>query len=163
MSPFNRITAAILCAALSPVAIAAAQEPAAAHASASDASASTPAPHTPVREWTAHEALLPSSSTSQSGGAHGALIGALVGGAAATAIVYSAAKTYGENESGGFCGGCFLTWGSWAIPVGAVGGAAIGYGLAKASAPQVASPVPGTFIAPVIGRRGGGVVMTIRY
>jgi hypothetical protein len=78
-------------------------------------------------------------------------------------VVYSVAKTYGENESGGFCGGCFAAWGAWAIPAGALGGTAIGYGIAKASSPQFAPAVPRTVIAPVVGRRGGGLVMTVRY
>jgi hypothetical protein len=42
-------------------------------------------------------------------------------------------------------------------------GAAIGHGIDKATSPQHASPVPRTVIAPVVGRRGGGMVMTVRY
>jgi hypothetical protein len=150
MKLFLRISAVILCASLSPMSLAAAEEPSA-------------APRTPARSWTAREALRPSTSPSKSPGAKGALIGAIVGGAGATGLVYWAAKTYGENEGGGFCGNCFAMWGAWAIPAGALGGAAIGYGIGKATSPQHAPQVPRTVVAPVVGRRGGGLVVTVRY
>jgi hypothetical protein len=148
MKPRLLIPAVILCATLSPIWPAAAEEPATGVL--------------PARLWTARQALQPSPSTSKSSAAKGALIGAIVGGASATAAVYWAASTYGENESGGFCGNCFTIWGTWAIPAGALGGAAIGYAIGKTSSPQYASPVPRTVVAPVIGRRGGGVLVTIR-
>jgi hypothetical protein len=148
MKRFLRIPAVILCATLSPMSLAAAEEPAA-------------VTRTPARLWTAREALQPSPSRSP--GAHGALIGAIVGGAGATAVVFGAATIYGGNEGGGFCGGCFAAWGAWAIPAGALGGAAIGYGIGKASSPQRAPQVPRTVVAPVVGRRGGGLVVSVRY
>ena len=164
MTPFSRITATMLCAVLSCSAMASAEEPAAAVRPTVAASSTLPRDAaTPVRQWTAREALRSSPSPSRSAGAQGALIGAIVGGVAATAVVYSISKAYGENEGGGFCGGCFAAWGAWAIPAGALGGAAIGYGIGKASSPQYASPVPRTVIAPVRGRGGGGVVMSVRY
>ena len=42
-------------------------------------------------------------------------------------------------------------------------GAAIGYGLGKASSPQQEPRVPQTVVAPVIGRRGGGALVNIRF
>lgn len=48
-------------------------------------------------------------------------IGAGVGGAAI------GASKYGENEGGGFCGGCFVRWSAISLPVGAGVGAAVGY------------------------------------
>ena len=145
-----RIPGVILCACLLPWPVSAAEPP---------------ATRTPARLWTAREPLQPppTPSTGMSPGAKGALIGAIVGGASATAVVYWAAKTYGENEAGGFCGNCFTVWGTLAIPAGAAAGAAIGYGIGRASAPQYAAPVPRTVVAPVIGRRGGGLVVSVRY
>jgi len=141
MNRFLGIPAVILCATLWPLRLAAAE---------------------PAHLWTAREPLRSSPSPSPSPGARGALIGAIVGGASTTAVVYWAAKTYGENEAGGFCGGCFAAWGSWVIPAGALGGAAIGYGIGRASSPQHA-PVPRILVAPAIGRRRGGAVITVRY
>jgi hypothetical protein len=154
MKPAPRLVALILCAAISSVPLARAEEPSVATHPAAAASA---------RQWAAREPLQLSPSQSGSGGAHGATVGAIVGGVSAAVVVASLAKTYGENEGGGFCGGCFAAWGAWAIPAGMLGGAAIGYGLGKAASPQYASPVPRTAIAPVVGRRAGGVVMTVRY
>ena len=154
MKPAPRIVALILCAAVSSVTLAHAEEPPV---------ATRPAAGAPARQWAAREPLQLSPSQSGSGGAHGAMVGAIVGGVSAAVVVASLAKTYGENETGGFCGGCFATWGVWAIPAGMLAGAAIGHGIGKATSPQHASPVPRTVIAPVVGRRGGGMVMTVRY
>ena len=164
MRPASRIAAIILIAALSPLTALAADEPAAAAGTTLPAASAAPR-HipTPVRQWTARAALQPPVSKGGLSPAKGALIGAIAGGAAATAAIYALAKTYGENEAGGFCGNCFAMWGTIGIPAGALAGAGIGYAIAKASSPQYASPVPRTVVAPVVGRRGGGVVMTVRY
>jgi hypothetical protein len=154
MKPAPRFVAPMLCAAIFSVTLARAEEPSVATRPAAAASA---------RQWTAREPLQSSPSQSGSGGAHGATVGAIVGGVSAAVVVASLAKTYGENETGGFCGGCFATWGVWAIPAGMLAGAAIGHGIDKAASPQHALPVPRTVIAPVVGRRAGGVVMTVRY
>jgi hypothetical protein len=90
-------------------------------------------------------------------------IGAMIGAGSAAAVTYWAAKTYGENEPGGFCEGCFLQWGAWAIPAGALIGAAVGSVISHVASPQ-RSPRPGqTFIAPVASRRAAGVVVSFRY
>jgi hypothetical protein len=164
MRPINRIAAAILCVTLSPLAAVAAEEPAAgARAVVPASSAPQRQLPTPVRQWTVQDALQPAASGGQSSAAKGALIGAIVGGLSATAFVYWAAKSYGENEAGGFCGNCFAVWGTWGIPAGALAGAGIGYGISKARSRQYAPRAPRTFVAPVIGRRAGGVTMTVRY
>jgi hypothetical protein len=98
------------------------------------------------------------------GGRKGALIGAAVGAGAAAAVTYWAAATYGENEGGRFCTGCFMQWGAASIPVGALVGALVGHALGGSSgAPQYAPRTPRTFIAPAIGRRGGAVTVAVRY
>jgi len=164
MRPFRRIAAVILVAALSPLTAWAADEPgAAARGTVPASSASARQIPTPARQWTARAALQSPAPKSGSSAAKGAVIGAIVGGVAATAVVYSLAKTYGENEAGGFCGNCFAMWGTIGIPAGALAGAGMGYAIAKASSPQYVSPVPRTVIAPVVGRRAGGIVMTVRY
>ena len=90
-------------------------------------------------------------------------IGAMIGAGSAAAVTYWAAKSYGENEAGGFCEGCFLQWGAWAIPAGALVGAAVGSVISHVASPQ-RSPRPGqAFVAPVAGRRAAGVVVSFRY
>ena len=63
-------------------------------------------------------------------------IGAAIGAAAGAALTAGLASAYGNNEGGGFCGACFVRWGTVAIPVGA------GWALKASSSP---SQQPGLF------------------
>jgi hypothetical protein len=92
-------------------------------------------------------------------------IGALIGAGGAAAVTYWAAKTYGENEAGGFCEQCFAQWGAFAIPAGALVGALVGWTVSQSAGPQAGTaPVPRkTLVAPIVARRGGGVAVAIRY
>jgi len=163
MNLTHQLLAIVLCAGMSPAALAAAEDPARVSPRTPSAQSGSHHSITPTaRQWTAREPLRASALPSSSG-ARGAAIGAIAGGAGAAAIVYWVASSYGENETGGFCGRCFATWGSLAIPAGAALGAVIGFGINKASRPQYAPAVRRTVIAPVIGRSGGGVVLSVRY
>jgi hypothetical protein len=82
-------------------------------------------------------------------------MGALVGGSAALIATAVAARAYGENESGGFCGACLVQWSAFSVPVGAGIGAAIGYGVKRAR--------PSVTAVPVISRKASAVVVTARF
>ena len=69
-------------------------------------------------------------------------IGAAIGAAAGAALTAGLASAYGNNEGGGFCGACFVRWGTVAIPVGAAAGAGVGWALKASSSP---SQQPGLF------------------
>ena len=97
------------------------------------------------------------------GGRKGAAIGAIVGASAAAAVTAWAANEYGNNEGGRFCTGCFLAWGVYSVPVGALVGAAVGGVIGYASLPQTAPRVPTTVVAPAVGRHGGAVMVRMRY
>jgi hypothetical protein len=101
----------------------------------------------------------PSGPPSRKGG----LIGAAIGAAGAAAVTYWAASTYGENEGGQFCDRCFWTWGAWTMPAGALVGALVGSQIARSISPQPTRRARDTVIAPVVARRGGGVVVRVRY
>jgi hypothetical protein len=91
------------------------------------------------------------------GAIRGALIGAGVGAGAAIAF----AAAYGNNEGGGFCGACLVTWGSAVVGAGAAIGAGVGAAIG-ASAP---SRQPGSPLAPsdrALGRRRS-VAFTVRF
>ncbi len=81
--------------------------------------------------------------------------GALLGAAAALAATAAAARTYGENESGRFCGACMVEWSALTVPIGAGIGAAIGYGVQRAR-PSV-TPVP------IFTRQAAAMVMVARF
>jgi len=81
--------------------------------------------------------------------------GALIGAAAALVGTAVAARSYGENESGGFCGVCMMQWSSFTVPVGAGIGAAIGYGITRARHSVTA--------APMFSRKAAGVIVTARF
>lgn len=102
------------------------------------------------------------STPAPSGVRKGTWIGALIGASGAAAVTYWAAKTYGENEAGGFCEPCFVQWGAWTIPAGALVGAVIGSQLSRSIAPHHGPPSRQTLVAPIVARRGGGVVVSIR-
>jgi hypothetical protein len=53
--------------------------------------------------------------------------GILGGVVAGVAVAAAGASAYGENERGGFCSRCFVTWSAVTIPVGAGVGALAGY------------------------------------
>ena len=98
------------------------------------------------------------------GGQKGAAIGALVGAGVAAGITYWAASDYGNNEGGRFCTGCFVQWGAVTIPAGALVGAIVGHFVGGSlSAPQQGPRRPEAWLAPAIGRHGGGAVLSIRY
>jgi hypothetical protein len=81
--------------------------------------------------------------------------GALIGAAASLIATALAARSYGENESGGFCGLCMLEWSSFTVPVGAGIGAAIGYGIGRARHSVIA--------APMFSRKAAAVIVTARF
>lgn len=99
-----------------------------------------------------------SPAPSQRSGKGGA-IGALVGAAGGAAIAYWAASNYGENAPGEVCTRCFWQWSAFAIPVGAIVGYAVGYAIAPQRAPRPHQAL----VTPVLGRRAGGVVVSVRY
>jgi hypothetical protein len=109
--------------------------------------------------------VLTPSMPAQSGSKKGTWIGALIGAGGAAAVTYWAANQYGENESGDFCGQCFAQWGAFAIPAGALVGAIVGWNVSRSVGPQpvTARPPRTTVVAPVVARRGGGVVVSVRY
>jgi hypothetical protein len=81
--------------------------------------------------------------------------GAFIGAAAALVATAVAARAYGENESGGFCGGCMVPWSTFTVPIGAGVGAAIGYGVKRARRSVTA--------VPVFSRKTAAVVVTARF
>jgi hypothetical protein len=81
--------------------------------------------------------------------------GALIGAAAALVATAAAARTYGENESGGFCGGCMAQWSVFTVPVGAGVGAIVGYGVKRMRRSVTA--------VPVFSRKAAAVVVTARF
>jgi hypothetical protein len=97
----------------------------------------------------------PPSQKSGKGGA----IGALVGAAGGAAVAYWAASHYGENAPGEVCTRCFWQWSAFAIPVGAIVGYAVGYAIAPQRSPRPHQAL----VTPVLGRRGGAVVVSVRY
>lgn len=89
------------------------------------------------------------------GGVSPVAIGAIIGAALAAGLTYSAAATYGENEGGGFCGGCFVQWSVISVPVGAAAGAAVGWGIKRARRTVTA--------VPVFSRSAAGVVVAASF
>ena len=89
------------------------------------------------------------------GGLNPVAMGAFIGAAAALVATAAAARAYGENESGGFCGRCMVQWSSFTVPVGAGVGAAIGYGVKRARRSVTA--------VPVFSRKAAAVVVTARF
>ena len=81
-----------------------------------------------VADAARRDATAPVQAGAPSGRRHdrAPLIGAVIGGAAATALTAWASQAYGNNEIGRFCGVCFVRWGTFAIPVGAGIGAGVG-------------------------------------
>ena len=91
----------------------------------------------------------------RTGGLGPAAKGALIGVAAALVGTGLAARSYGENESGRFCGACMFQWSALTVPVGAGVGAVIGFGIARARRSVTA--------VPVFSRRAGAVFVTARF
>jgi hypothetical protein len=91
----------------------------------------------------------------RTGGLGPAAKGALIGAAAALFGTGVAARSYGENESGRFCGACMIQWSALTVPVGAGIGAVIGFGIARARRSVTA--------VPIFSRRAGAVVVTARF
>ena len=81
--------------------------------------------------------------------------GALIGAAGALVGTALAARSYGENETGGFCGRCMMQWSSFTVPMGVGIGAAIGYGVSRARRSVTA--------VPVFSRKTAGVVLAARF
>lgn len=107
-------------------------------------------------------AISPAAPAGLHGGQKGTLIGVIAGAAGAASVTYWAANEYGRNESGRFCTACFMSWGAFSIPAGALVGGLVG-NLVDRAFPQSAPRVPHSVVTPVIGRRGGGVVVSVRY
>ena len=105
---------------------------------------SVPAPDTPgVRAAAAALAeATPLADTPARRKTNPIAIGAVIGAAAGAALTAGLASAYGNNEGGGFCGACFVRWGTIAIPVGAAAGAGVGWALKATSSP---SQLPGLF------------------
>jgi hypothetical protein len=91
----------------------------------------------------------------RTGGLGPAATGALIGAAAALVGTGLAARSYGENESGRFCGACMLQWSALTVPVGAGIGAVIGFGIARARRSVTA--------VPIFSRSAGAVFVTARF
>ena len=99
-------------------------------------------------------------------GGRAAIWGTLIGAGVATAITYAAAASYGKNEGGHFCGGCFLQWGAAVIPVGAAIGAGVGFGIDRMHRTtffEAAPPRRAVVARPLITRRGGGVLISVAF
>ncbi len=99
---------------------------------------------------------------------HAVMWGALSGAVTAAAVTFTAAARYGRNEGaegGRMCGRCFLEWSSITVPVGTGIGAAIGFAvqqIRRQTAPRPVNP-SGIVISPIIGKRGGGVIVSTRF
>ena len=85
----------------------------------------------------------------------GVVIGALVGAGAALVVTGVAAARYGENEGGKFCGVCMVQWSAFTVPVGAVIGAGIGYGIERSRRSIAAGPM--------LTRRSAGIMISARF
>lgn len=109
--------------------------------------------------WSAVNPAVAPAAPSSKGGRKGGAIGALVGAGAGMAVAYWAASNYGENAPGEVCTRCFWQWSAIAIPVGAIAGYAVG----SAIAPQRGPRPHETYVTPVVGRRGGGMMVSVRY
>ena len=85
------------------------------------------------------KAAVPQPRAGSGGGA--AMKGAWIGAGAALAMTALAAARYGENEGGRFCGTCLVQWSVLTVPVGALVGAGVGYGLERSRRSVTATPV----------------------
>ena len=84
-----------------------------------------------------------------------AAIGALIGGTVALGATYAAARKYGNNERGEFCTRCFVQWSAITVPIGAVAGAALGWGIGRSRRSIT--------VTPIVGRRAGGLAVFARF
>jgi hypothetical protein len=91
----------------------------------------------------------------RTGGLGPVATGALIGAAAAFVGTGLVARSYGENESGRFCGACMFQWSALTVPVGAGIGAVIGFGIARARRSVTA--------VPIFSRSAGAVFVTARF
>jgi hypothetical protein len=94
--------------------------------------------------------------------------GAFTGATVAAVATFSAAATYGRNEGaegGRMCGRCFMEWSTMTIPIGTAIGAAVGFAVQQITRQTDRRPVEGNriVIAPVVGKRGGGLVVSTRF
>lgn len=99
-------------------------------------------------------------------GGHATAWGTAIGAGAAMSVTYWAAASYGENEGGRFCGGCFLQWGAASIPAGTAIGAGVGFAIERARRRTVfvaASRRTSIATQPLFVRRGAGILMTASF
>ena len=95
---------------------------------------------------------------------HPAAWGGLIGGGTAAAITVWAAASYGENEGGKFCTGCFAQWSTITVPIGTAIGAGIGFAVDLIRRETRTRQTHGRVaVAPVVTKRGGGVFVSTRF
>jgi hypothetical protein len=91
--------------------------------------------------------------------------GTAIGATTAAVITAAGAASYGENEGGEFCGGCFIQWGALSIPAGAGIGAAIGLLIDQVRRTTLFSAPsrPSLVAAPVFVHGGAGLLVSARF
>jgi hypothetical protein len=97
---------------------------------------------------------------------HAALWGAVIGAASAAAVTAWAAASYGENETGHFCTGCFVQWGALSIPAGAGIGFGVGFAIDRLRQTTAFDPQPwrrSVAAIPLVSRRGAGLLVTTSF
>lgn len=107
------------------------------------------------RDSFAPTAPVATSPRSNGGGNHALIIGALIGAGAALGFTAFAASKYGENEVGEFCTRCMVQWSAVTVPVGALAGAGIGWGVGRALRSVTA--------APIVSKNAKGIVISARF
>jgi hypothetical protein len=107
------------------------------------------------REAFARTAPVAGSRQSNGGGNRAPIIGALIGAGAALGFTAFAASKYGENEGGEFCARCMVQWSALTVPVGALAGVGIGWGVGRARRTVTA--------APIVSKSAKGIVISARF
>jgi hypothetical protein len=99
-------------------------------------------------------------------GGHAAGWGAAIGAASAFGLTAAAAKSYGDNEGGRFCGACLLQWSVISVPAGAGIGFGVGFAIDRLRRSTVfVAPVRHRSVAalPLVSRRGAGMLISVRF
>ena len=108
--------------------------------------------------------LLPSTTFAEEGRVPAAAWGGLIGGVTAAGATAWGAATYGGNEGGRFCTGCFVHWSTFTVPAGVAIGAGIGFAVDLVRRQTASRRTAGRVVlAPVVTKRGGGVFVSTRF